>query len=197
MGRFVSKKQKYSDNCILVIDVESTCNENKNGKLQEEFVSEIIEIGYTVLNYKINEIKESGSIIVKPLRSVVTLFCNQLTGLTQEIVDRGISWAEACKTLEQDLISGGRLWSSYGNYDKTMLEKMCKMYNVKYPMVLQHLNVKALNTVMTGEVCGLGRCLTRLGMNFEGKPHSGVDDSFNTARILQYYKTKFGAQILI
>lgn len=192
----MGKKQKYRDNCILVIDVESTCNENKDGQPQEEFVSEIIEVGYAILDYKLNEIKEKGSIVVKPERSVVTPFCTNLTGWTQEAVDRGISWAEACKTLEQDLISGGRLWCSYGDYDRAMFVKMCQMYNVKYPMTPQHLNLKAISTVVLGGVYGLAGCLSKLKMNFEGRHHNGSDDAYNAARILQYYKAKFGEKIL-
>jgi inhibitor of KinA sporulation pathway (predicted exonuclease) len=193
----LSKKQKYSDNCILVIDVESTCDENKDGKPKETIISEIIEVGYAVLDYNLNEIKEKGSIVVKPCQSVITPFCTSLTGWTQEAVDRGISWAEACKTLEEDLISGGRLWASYGNYDREMFVKMCQMYNVKYPMIPQHLNIKAISTVMLGGVYGLAGCLHKLKMNFEGRHHLGSDDAYNAARILQYYKAKFGDRILI
>lgn len=191
----MSKKQKYSDNCILVVDVEATCQENKDGQPQEEFVSEIIEIGYAVLDYKINEVKETGSIIVKPIQSVVTPFCTNLTGHTQESVDRGISFAEACQTLQSDLMSGGRLWASFGNYDLEIFKKECQRKNVKYPFVPQHLNIKAIATVINGEVNGLGRTLSLLKMSFEGRHHSGRDDAYNTARILQYYKNKFGAKI--
>jgi len=191
----MSKKQKYSDNCILVIDIEATCLENQNGQPQEEFISEIIEIGYAVLDYKINEIKGTGSIIIKPIQSVVTKFCTDLTGHTQESVDRGISFAEACQTLQSDLMSGGRLWASYGNYDLDMFKKECQRKNVKYPFVAQHLNIKAMATVLNGSVNGLGRTLSLLKMNFEGRHHSGHDDAYNTARILQHYKNKFGAQI--
>lgn len=193
----MSKKQKYSDNCILVIDVESTCQENKDSQPQEEFISEIIEIGYTVLDYKINEIRESGSIIVKPIESAVTPFCTSLTGLTQEIVDRGISFEEACQTLMSNLKAGSRLWGSYGEYDRSMFIKMCERRNVKYPFTPQHANIKSLATIMNGEVNGLGRTLSLLKMSFEGRHHSGKDDSYNAARILQYYKAKFGEKIFV
>ena len=188
----MSKKQRYSDNCILVVDVESTCDENKAGQPKEHLISEIIEIGYTVLDYKTNEIKEKGSIVVRPIESVITPFCTNLTGWTQEAVDRGISFSEACRTVEQDLMGGGRLWASFGEYDRTMFVEMCKRRGVKYPFTAQHLNVKALSTVVLGGVGGLGRTLTKLGMNFEGRQHSGVDDAYNVARILQRYKEKFG-----
>ena len=191
----MGKKQKYSDNCILVIDVESTCQENKDGQPQEEFVSEIIEIGYAVLDYKINEIRESGSIVVKPIESVITPFCQNLTGWTQEAVDRGISFEEACKTLTSDLKSGSRLWGSYGNYDLEMFRKQCQRRNVPYPFTPQHANIKSFCTIMNGEVNGLGKALSKIGLNFEGRHHLGKDDAVNTARILQYYKNKCGVQI--
>jgi inhibitor of KinA sporulation pathway (predicted exonuclease) len=197
----MSKHRKYEDNCILVVDIESTCWDDKNapenGAIVVDPVSEIIEIGYAVLDYKINEIKESGSIVVRPIESIVSPFCQRLTGWTQEQVDRGITFEEACKTLQGGLKAGSRLWASYGNYDLDMFRKQCERRNVKYPFVPQHLNIKALSTVINGEVNGLGRTLSLLGLQFEGKQHSGKDDAFNTARILQYYKAKFGEKILI
>ena len=95
-------KKRYSDHNIIVVDVESTCDENDpiTGRPRELFVSEIIEIGYAILDFETNEIKENGSIVVRPEESIVTPFCQRLTGWTQEAVDRGISFQEACKTLE-------------------------------------------------------------------------------------------------
>jgi inhibitor of KinA sporulation pathway (predicted exonuclease) len=196
----MGKKQKYSDNCIIVVDIESTCWDDKNtpenGSTVVDPVSEIIEIGYAILDYKLNEIKESGSIVVRPTESKVSEFCTALTGWTQEQVDRGISFEEACRTLESDLQAGGRLWASYGNYDLEMFKQQCQRRNVKYPFVPQHLNIKSLATVINGEVNGLGRTLSLLKMSFEGRKHSGRDDAFNAARILQYYKAKFEEKIL-
>jgi inhibitor of KinA sporulation pathway (predicted exonuclease) len=188
-------KKRYSDNCIIVVDIESTCwdeqNTPENGSTVVDPVSEIIEIGYAVLDYKVNEIKETGSIVVRPTESVVSPFCTRLTGWTQEAVDRGISFEEACRTLEGDLKAGSRLWASYGNYDLEMFRQQCQRRNVKYPFTPQHCNVKSLATIMNGEVNGVGRTLSLLGMNFEGRQHSGRDDAYNIARILQYYKSKF------
>lgn len=195
----MSKKQKYSDNCILVIDIESTCwddkNSSENGQTIVDPISEIIEIGYAVLDYKVNEITESGSIVVKPIESVVSPFCQRLTGWTQEVVDRGISFEEACKTLTSDLKSGSRLWASYGNYDLEMFRKQCQRRNIPYPFTPQHMNVKSLCTIMNSEVNGLGRALSSLKMSFEGRKHLGRDDAINTARILQYYKNKLGDKV--
>ena len=186
-------KKRYSDKHIIVVDVESTCDANDpiTGRPNELFKSEIIEIGYAILDYEANEIKENGSIVVKPIESVVTKFCTDLTGWTQQAVDRGISFQEACHTLESDLKAGSRIWSSYGNYDLEMFRKECARKNVKYPWIPQHLNVKPMAAVFTGEVAGLGRTLSLLGLQFQGRQHSGKDDALNVARILMYLKNKY------
>lgn len=190
-------KKRYSDNNIIVIDIESTCDENDltTGRPQELFVSEIIEIGYAILDYVSNEIKENGSIVIKPEESVVTKFCTNLTGWTQEAVDRGISFREACRTLEGDLKAGSRTWASHGNYDLEMFRKMCKKMDVKYPFTPQHLNTKPMAAMFTGEVAGLGRTLSLLGLQFEGRQHSGKADAYNTARIIQHLVNKHRGNI--
>jgi inhibitor of KinA sporulation pathway (predicted exonuclease) len=187
-------KKRYSDHNIIVVDVEATCDENDpiTGRPKELFVSEIIEIGYAILNFETNEITENGSIVVRPEESIVTPFCQRLTGWTQEAVDRGISFQEACKTLESSLKAGSRVWSSYGNYDLEMFKKMCARKNVKYPYTPQHLNVKPMTAMFTGEMTGLGRALSLLGLQFQGRQHSGKDDALNVARIIQHLKNKYG-----
>lgn len=187
-------KKRYSDHNIIVVDVESTCDANDpiTGRPKELFVSEIIEIGYAILDYESNEIKENGSIVIKPTESVVTKFCTDLTGWTQEAVDRGISFQEACHILESDLKAGSRVWASHGNYDLEMFKKECLRKNVKYPYTPQHLNVKPMAAIFTGEVAGLGRTLSLLGLQFQGRQHSGKADAYNVARILQHLKNKYG-----
>lgn len=184
------KQQRYSDHCIIVVDIESTCQENIDGVPQEEFVSEIIEIGYAILNTQDNQIIETGSIVVKPEVSKITPFCTNLTGWTQEAVDRGISFKEACETLSGSLRAGSRPWASFGNYDAAMFKKQCERTGVKYPFTPQHLNVKPMAFTFTSEMAGTGRTLSLLGLQFEGRQHSGKDDAYNVARILQFLALK-------
>jgi inhibitor of KinA sporulation pathway (predicted exonuclease) len=174
---------KYKDGKLICVDLESTC---WKGPPPEGMVSEIIEIGYTIVDYVLNELQESGSIIIKPETSTISQFCNELTGITQEIVDRGITFKEACNTLQRDLTSGGRAWASFGNYDIKMFRDQCIRTGIEYPFTPQHLNIKTMTKVLLGqEIKGLGAALSALKMNFEGQRHSGKDDSYNTARILQ------------
>lgn len=174
---------------FLVIDLEATCWE-KN-QMPSTMISEIIEIGYAILKVNGNQILSHGSIIVKPERSTISEFCTNLTTLTQEIVDRGVYFPEACRILTLELNSFGRPWASYGNYDIKMLKDQCERLELKYPMTPQHLNVKTMSTVLIGKRQGVGGTLTSLGLQFEGQQHRGGDDAFNIARILQEFTKRF------
>jgi inhibitor of KinA sporulation pathway (predicted exonuclease) len=179
---------------FLAIDIESSCwpeNQTPIG-----MISEIIEIGYAIFDATNNEIKSHGSILVKPQVSTISSYCTNLTTLTQEIVDRGVSFEEACQILKQDLNSLGRPWCSFGEYDRTMFVEQCKRLNVSYPFTKQHLNLKQMAAAILGTTQGLGATVNALGLQFEGQQHRGGDDALNVARILQYYKAKFGEKIL-
>ena len=100
---------------ILVVDIEATCWETKPPRGQE---SEIIEIGICVLDVRLRKRVEKRSILVKPEHSKVSPFCTKLTTLTQEEVDTGISFQEACRILKKEYGSKKRVWASYGDYDR-------------------------------------------------------------------------------
>ena len=82
---------------IIVIDIESTCWQDKPPIGQE---SEIIEIGICTVDVASGKRLEKESILVKPEKSQVSEFCTQLTTLTQAQVERGISLKEACTILK-------------------------------------------------------------------------------------------------
>ena len=115
---------------INVIDVESTCWEGKPPTGQ---VSEIIEIGICTFDVKSLEPRDKQAILVKPTRSTVSRFCTELTTLTQEEVDKGVSFSEACDILREEFQSHRRLWGSYGDYDRKMFERQCREMRVSYP----------------------------------------------------------------
>jgi inhibitor of KinA sporulation pathway (predicted exonuclease) len=94
---------------IIVIDVESTCWEDKPPAGQE---SEIIEIGICTIDVASGKRLEKESILVKPEKSQVSQFCTQLTTLTQAQFDRGISLKEACIILKNKYQTQQRIWAS-------------------------------------------------------------------------------------
>ncbi len=168
---------------IIIIDVESTCWEKAPPKEQE---SEIIEIGICTLDVISRKRIEKESIIIKPEHSSVSEFCTQLTTLTQEEVEKGITFNDACSILKKKYLSKKRVWASYGDYDRRQFERQCKSYNVIYPFGHTHINIKNLFAIMykLKYEIGMAKALELLELPLMGVHHRGIDDAWNIASIL-------------
>jgi inhibitor of KinA sporulation pathway (predicted exonuclease) len=165
---------------LLIVDVESTCWEGPPPPGQE---SEIIEIGVCLLEVASGLRQGKRSLLVRPERSTVSAFCTQLTGLTQEQVNGGISFAEACALLQQEYASSEWVWASYGDYDRLQFERQCRSHQVRYPFGPSHVNIKvlvALFEALPHEV-GMVAALRRLHLPLEGVHHRAADDAWNIA----------------
>ena len=169
---------------IIVIDVEATCWEDKR-KTREE--SEIIEIGICLLDVKTGEITDNRGIIVKPESSEVSEFCTELTTLTQEMVNNGISFRYACDVLMKEYQSRERTWVSYGQYDWFQFRKECEKKDVPYPFSSCHINIKNLFALMNRlkKEKGMAKALRICDIPLEGTHHRGKDDAYNIAKILR------------
>jgi inhibitor of KinA sporulation pathway (predicted exonuclease) len=168
---------------IVVVDVESTCWDREPPAGQK---SEIIEIGVCTVDVASGGRFERGSILVAPQRSTVSDFCTRLTTLTQQQVEQGVSFAEACALLERNYSSTDRAWAGWGDYDRRQFERQCRAFGVGYPFGPTHLNVKTLFAVIHAlpEEVEMDAALSRLGLPLEGTHHRGVDDAWNIGHIL-------------
>jgi inhibitor of KinA sporulation pathway (predicted exonuclease) len=168
---------------IIVVDLESTCWE---GTPPVGETSEIIEIGVCPLELSSGRRLAKRSILIKPIRSRVGDFCTRLTTLTQEQVDRGITFTEACEILRREYQTRDRLWARFGDYDRTMFHKQCEATGVPYPFGPRHLNVKTLFAISRGlpNEIGMSEALALTGVPLEGTHHRGDDDAWNIAGIL-------------
>ena len=168
---------------IIVIDVEATCWEGQPPPGEEP---EIIEIGLCLLHVGRLERGEKRSILVRPERSRVSPFCTRLTTLTQEQVEEGISFKDACTLLRREYHALDRTWASYGDYDRRQFERQCAPHAVQYPFGLTHLNVKslfALSNTLIREV-GMAEALALRRLPLEGMHHRAHDDAWNIAALL-------------
>jgi len=167
---------------VLVVDVEATCWDGPAPEGQE---SEIIEIGLCLLDVATATRLERRNILVRPERSSVSAFCTQLTTLTQEQVEQGTSFAEACSLLQQEYASTERVWASYGEYDRQQFERQCQARQIAYPFG-RHLNVKLLLGLVFAlpREVGMAEALRLLRVPLEGTHHRGGDDAWNIAGIL-------------
>lgn len=168
---------------ILVIDVESTCWE---GKIPDGQESEIIEIGICIIDIAFLQILKRDSILVKPEKSKLSSFCVNFTELTQEIVDSGVSFSDACKILKKEYGARERLWASYGDYDRRQFERQCQSRKISYPFGPSHLNIKTLFAVKQklSVEPSMDEALALLKLPLVGRHHCGIDDAYNISQIL-------------
>jgi inhibitor of KinA sporulation pathway (predicted exonuclease) len=171
---------------LNVVDVEATC---WLGEPPQGQTSEIIEIGLTVIDF---EAGEHGArvgrrrILVRPRRSTVSEFCTELTGLTQDEVDGGVSFAEACELLAAQHQAGARPWASWGDYDRNQFTLQCQRTATQYPFGRRHTNAKAVFAQANGlrKRPGMAGALKIAGLPLEGRHHSGEDDAWNIAALI-------------
>lgn len=174
---------------LIIVDLEATCWEDGNFNRPDHQQSEIIEVGVAVFDYNKGEITANESIIVRPQFSRISDFCTKLTTLTQNDVDKGVSLDEACAKLTEYGANGKRTWASWGDYDRTQLERECKSKQIRYPFGKTHLNIKNLFAIWMemDRECSVSDALRKLNMKFDGTEHRGIDDARNIARIYKEY----------
>jgi inhibitor of KinA sporulation pathway (predicted exonuclease) len=167
---------------ILVVAVEATCWDGEPPPGQE---SEIIEIGVCLLDVASTQRSQKQSVLVRPERSTVSAFCTQLTTLTPEEVEKGITFKAACTLLQQQYSSKNRVWVSYGDYDRRQFEQQCRSFQVNYPFGPTHINVKNLFAIVhqLPKEVGMAKALEILQLPLEGTHHRAGDDAWNIARI--------------
>jgi inhibitor of KinA sporulation pathway (predicted exonuclease) len=174
---------------LNVVDVEATC---WDGEPPAGQVSEIIEIGLTVVDLAAGERVSKHKILVRPDRSAVSEFCTELTGLTQQQADSGLTFAAACQGLVADHDSSGRTWASWGQYDRLQFQRQCAATGVAYPFGDAHVNAKEVfgNVFNGGRWPGLRRALDKAGLPLEGRHHDGADDAWNIAALILYLRAR-------
>ena len=107
--------------------------------------------------------------------------------MTQAALDaEGVSFADACKAMKNDLAAPKRTWASYGDYDRRQFERQCERERVGFPFGPTHINIKNLFALRHGldREVGMADALKLLSLPLDGRHHSGVDDAWNIARIL-------------
>jgi inhibitor of KinA sporulation pathway (predicted exonuclease) len=168
---------------ILVVDLEFTC---WLGRPPKNMMQEIIEIGISEVDLNEKIINKSESILIKPEKSVVSSFCKQLTGISQrDVYNKGVTLEEACQHLRTNYDSENVFWGSWGDFDEKQFKKECELKNVKYPFSEEYIDLQKKFSEFLKEkrLYGLENALKQFDLQFEGRPHSAKDDSYNTARL--------------
>ena len=178
---------------IYIIDLEATCYTDAEKEANPNLVSEIIEIGISVVDLKLLIIKSTESILVKPTKSQISKFCTELTTITPEMVVNSPTFPEAIKQLKKIKIQN-KTWGSWGDYDREQFKRNNELYsqNSNY-LGRTHLNIKNWFSLMNGysKEFGMDEALKILGLPLEGTHHRAGSDSQNIAQIFINTVKKF------
>lgn len=142
---------------------------------------EIIEIGAVSVVSQTGEIISEFQSFIRPVRNPkLTSFCKELTSISQDQVDSADEYPAVIKNLREWLSQLEDYdFCSWGFYDRRQFEQDSQFHAVPYPFAGPHRNLK----IEFGETLGLkkkpgvGGALRRLGIEFEGTPHRGIDDA--------------------
>lgn len=171
-------------NEVVVIDLEATCWDTDIEKANN--TSEIIEIGVCLMDTMTGEIRKPQGIIVKPSVSKISPFCEQLTSITQDMVNQGIHFTHAINSLAKEYGTKNKMIAAFGNYDKNMLATECDRHGIQPPFGPTYLNISAMASLKlkAGKRLSLNRACDAFNLQFEGRLHRGVDDAVMAAKVL-------------
>lgn len=174
---------------IAVIDFEATCFE----KSPEH---EIIEFPTVIIDVKTRQQIDSIQLFVKPVKTpILSDFCKNLTGITQEQVDSGLSLLDAIDTHKKFMSKypNSRIVTC-GNWDFSIMFPMdCKAKNIQVDkMYTKWINLKNVfdqlykDKIYKQKSHGMMGMLKFLGIEHIGRHHSGLDDCINIANIVSH-----------
>lgn len=176
---------------ICVVDFEATCEEDN----PPDFLHEIIEFPMVLINTHSLEIVDSFREYVKPeVNPKLSDFCVKLTGITQKMVDEADTFPEVLQRVvlwlqERDLGTKYKYAIlTDGSWDMSkFLNIQCRVSRIRYPQFAKKwINIRKSygNFYKVPRTqTKLSTMLEKLGLTYEGRPHSGLDDSQNIARI--------------
>lgn len=171
----------------IIVDFEATCDDAGQVPRGE---MEIIEIGAVALEGNGPHIIEEFQSFVRPLRHpLLTDFCRGLTHIKQKHVDAAPDFVTLLPEFAWWIASfEDPIFCSWGDYDKHQLHQDCDFHGVPYPFDSQHINIKRrfASSLNMRKPCGLGKALRKVGLEFVGSPHRGIDDARNMANLSPY-----------
>lgn len=173
-----------SPTILAIVDFEATCCDQQTFPREE---MEIIEIGSVAVDAATGDVLSEFRTFIRPVRNpTLTGFCKSLTTITQDEVNSAPGFPEALAAFATWLARFERpVFCSWGDYDRNQLEKDCDFHKQPFPFSNGHRNLKKefSKAIDSPKRFGLGQALDRLGLDFEGTPHRGIDDAKNIARV--------------
>lgn len=178
---------------LLVLDFESTCwQDQKNSP-----PNEIIEFPVVLISLSTGGVAAEFQQYVMPVEQPrLSAFCTQLTGISQETVDSGVPLATCLVLYNQWLADVTSRLSlapdtvtccTWSDWDLNLcLERECRRKQVRKPSSLNSwVDIRAVyRDFYRRRPQGLANAMREVGLAFQGREHSGIEDARNTARLV-------------
>jgi ERI1 exoribonuclease 2 len=190
---------------LIVVDFEATCFEKPFNQRSKQ---EIIEFPACLLNLETGRIEKEYHKYLRPTEdhgTVLSDYCKNLTGISQETVDGGDLLADVMEefkiwlkqTLKQfNLVlpktrksnpEGNCAFVTWGNWDFLIqLRNECNRKKIRRPSFFnQWIDLKEIyiEKQTFKDQFTFGDALEQSGIEFVGRPHNGLDDARNTAML--------------
>ena len=172
---------------FIIFDLEATCWEgNAVGRQQE-----IIEIGALRMD-PYGEVHETFQQFVKPaMQPRLSVYCKQLTGISQGDVDRAESFSRVFAQFREWLgpDTDNMLLCSWGAKDKELIMRDMRVHQMSNGWLPPFIDLKSQYHEIKGirRKMGLKRVLDREGFDFEGSHHRALDDAANLCHLFRKY----------
>lgn len=177
-----------TEECIIVVDFESTCDASGRMATHE---MELVEIGAVKVRLEDGEILSTFRSFVRPQNQpMLSDFCKQLTGIRQREIDRAESFAHVLKAFQAWLNHPFWTWASWGDFDRTLLERELERVG-EDPIFAEHLNLKAIAKEAWGlKKTGMKEVLRQKGLAPIGTHHRALDDAKSIAQLVPLLEGK-------
>ena len=168
---------------FIILDLEATCWQ---GNVMDRN-TEIIELGaYRVNGY--GEWLDQFQSFVRPVQHPrLSTYCTDLTGITQEQVNRAKPFSHVFLQFEEWFFAqdGQHLLATWGAKDMEIIRDECMRHDLDDACLPPSINLKAQYAMMhrLPREVGLAKALEYAEIEFEGSPHRALDDAYNTARL--------------
>ncbi|WVZ62747.1 hypothetical protein U9M48_012457 [Paspalum notatum var. saurae] len=172
----------------VVVDFEATCE--KDAPI---YPQEIIEFPAVLVHGVTGELLSAFRTYVRPrYHPILSSFCRELTGITQEDVDGGVDLADALALHDAWLVAAGAATDriavvTWGDWDcRTLLDNECDLKNLAKPFYFERwVNLRVpFESVFGAKRRNLQEAVQEAGLRWDGRAHCGLDDARNTACLL-------------
>ncbi len=171
----------------IILDLEATCWNPES----VQYPQEIIEIGACCINSYL-EVRGTFSRIIKPVfQPNLSLYCKQLTGISQEDVDKSKTFDLVLQQFLDwcDDTDNGVSIYTWGAKDKQLLISDCNAHKIDMDWMNDHVDLKSQFARIKNlpKPIGLDKALTAEGIDFEGSRHRALPDAINLSKLFIKY----------